>query len=65
MLGKYDYLEKQILREYEHYAQDFSSTEPIKVGEYIYYRNHNNPADSLTLYRFPVQELQRYGFKRG
>ena len=34
---------------------------PIKIGEYIYYRRFTNPADSMTLYRFPVEELQRYG----
>ena len=35
--------------------------ETLKIGEYIYYRRTGNPADNLTLYRFPVDELQRYG----
>jgi hypothetical protein len=62
MLAKYDLLEKQIIREYEHFKQDYSNVSPIKIGEHIYYRNFDNPADAMTLYRFPVVELQKYGF---
>jgi hypothetical protein len=39
--------------------------EPIKIGDFIYYRRFDNPADNLTLYRFPVDELQSYGLSRG
>ena len=38
---------------------------PIKIGNYIYYRNINNQADALTLYRFPIDELQSRGFTQG
>ena len=62
MLLKYDYLDKMMLREFEHYSQ-ISKVEPIQIGEYIYYRRAENAADNLTLYRFPVSELQKYGLK--
>ena len=61
---KYDYLDKQILREYEHNNQ-VPALEPIKIDDYIYYRRFDNPADSLTLYRFPVDELEKYGCSQG
>ena len=53
------------MREYEHYEQDYSFDTPIRIGDWIYYRNFTNPADSLTLYRFPIDELENYGFKIG
>ena len=70
MLLKYEYLEKQIGREHDHYSrQDLNqvaaNTEPVKIGKWIYYRKADNPADSLSLYRFPVDELQPYGFTLG
>ena len=30
---------------------------PIKIDEHIYYRRFDNPADSLSLYRFPIEKL--------
>ena len=60
LMMKYDYLDKQILREYEFHSQTHFA-EPVKIGDYIYYRQVDNPADNLTLYAFPVDELQRYG----
>lgn len=62
MLMKYDFMEKMMLREFEHYNQ-LPQVDPIQIGEYIYYRKVDNPADSLSLYRFPADELQRYGLK--
>ena len=32
-------------------------TMPIKIDEHIYYRRFDNPADSLSLYRFPIEKL--------
>ena len=61
-LFKNDLLNKQILREqefYEHVPQAL----PVKIGDFIYYRRFDNPADSMTLYRFPVEELSKRGFK--
>lgn len=65
MLAKYDLLDSQIQREMEHYRLNFGDAAPIKLGDHLYYRNVTNPADSLTLYRFPANELQRYGIKDG
>jgi protease II len=65
MLGKYDLLEKHMLREFDHYQRNVSSVPPIRVDDYVYYRNLSNPADALTLYRFPVVELQKFGFTEG
>ena len=36
---------------------------PIRVGDFIYYRRFDNPADSMTLYRFPIDELKERGLK--
>ena len=33
---------------------------PIRIDDYIYYRRADNIADSLTLYRFPVDELAEW-----
>ena len=38
--------------------------EPVRLGEYLYYRNAN-PADFMTLYRFPVADLKKYGLEAG
>lgn len=38
---------------------------PLKIKDYIYYRKIDNPADSLTLYRFPVDELKKRNFSEG
>lgn len=37
----------------------------MSIGDYIYYRRFDNPADSMTLYRFPKEQLEKYGFKEG
>jgi hypothetical protein len=38
---------------------------PIRIGDYIYYRRFDNPADSLTVYRFPIEELKARGLNEG
>jgi hypothetical protein len=65
MLARQSFLDTQILREAEFYELNTSIVEPTSLGEYVYYRNPFNPADALTLYRFPVVELQRHGFTEG
>ena len=63
-LLKCDMLHKQLVREqefYEHVPQIL----PIRIGQYIYYRRFDNPADSMTLYRFPLEELSKRGFSEG
>ena len=59
MLLKYDYLTKQLWREQEFY-ETIPRAVPVKIDDYIYYRRVDNPADSLTLYRFPVDELPNW-----
>lgn len=57
MLLKYDILNKQLIREQEFYEL-IPKIVPVKIGDYIYYRRgHQNPADVLTLYRFPYFDL--------
>ena len=63
-LLKYDYLDKQILRENIHYSK-IPIPEPVKVGDYIYYRRADNAADNMTLYNFPCSELQKFGIHEG
>lgn len=38
---------------------------PVRINDYIYYRRFDNPADALTLYRFPLKELQVRGLNEG
>jgi len=57
-------LEKQIGREYEFYKQ-LPVSPPMKIGEHVYYRRLTNPADAMTLYRFPEDEMERFGFTLG
>lgn len=38
---------------------------PVRIGEYIYYRKFENPADALTIYRFPIEELEKRNFSEG
>ena len=64
MIMKFDALEKQILRENEHFEMIYQ-IQPLSIGDYIYYRRFDNPADNMTLYRFPIDQLQKYGFKHG
>lgn len=54
---KEDLLHKQLIREQELYRHVAKSL-PVRIGDFIYYRRIENPADQLTLYRFPVDELQ-------
>ena len=55
MLLKYDYLTKNLWREQETYAL-VPRVMPIQIGDYYYYRRIDNPADCMTLYRFPVAQ---------
>ena len=59
MLIKYDYLTKQLWRELDFY-QTQPRVIPIKIDQHVYYRRIDNPADSLTVYRFPVDELPKW-----
>ena len=52
-------LTKQLWREQEYY-QTVPVVKPIRIDDYIYYRRMDNIADSLTLYRFPVDELAEW-----
>lgn len=63
-LLKNDLLHKILLREQEFYEQ-VPQVLPARMGDYIYYRKFDNPADSLTLYRFPIDKLAQWGFKEG
>jgi hypothetical protein len=63
-LFKYDMLHKQLLREQEFY-QHMPKVLPVRIGEYIYYRRFENPADAITLYRFPIEELKNRGLSEG
>jgi hypothetical protein len=64
VLLKYDLLHKQLIREQEFY-QHVPRILPIRIGDYIYYRRFENPADSLTVYRFPLEELKACGLNEG
>lgn len=57
MLLKYDYLTKALWRELEYYKLSPRGL-PVVLDNYIYYRRIDNPAESLTLYRFPVDEIK-------
>ena len=59
MLMKYDYLSKQMSREQEFYSV-VPRTMPLKIDEHIYYRRFDNAADSLSLYRFPIEKLPEW-----
>ena len=53
MLVKYDYLSKTLWRELDYYKV-VPRALPILLDEFIYYRRIDNPAECLSLYRFPV-----------
>ena len=38
---------------------------PIRIGDYIYYRRFDNPAESINLFRFPIAELKSRGLSEG
>ena len=48
-----------MLRDLDYY-QWVPRTFPIRIDDHIYYRRIDNNADSLTLYRFPIDELPRW-----
>jgi hypothetical protein len=52
-LLKYDNLHRSLLRELEHYKK-VPNVNAVTIGEHIYYRRIGNPADSMTLYRYPT-----------
>ena len=64
LLMKYDMFNTNLERELE-FHQEISEAIPLKIGEHIYYRRTDNPADNLTLYRFPVDELERFEIEYG
>ena len=59
MLLRSDLLTKQMWREQDYYQWSVSVT-PIRIDDHIYYRRVDNPADALTLYRFPIEELPKW-----
>lgn len=63
-LFKNDLLHKNLLREQQFY-EHVNTILPVRIGEYIYYRKPNNSADLLSLYRFPIDELEKAGFTEG
>ena len=50
---------KMIMREQDYYKWVPRAC-PIRIDDYIYYRRTENPAECLSLYRFPVKELPRW-----
>ena len=59
MLLRSDLLTKQLWREQEYY-QYVPSIVPIRIDEHLYYRRLGNLADSMTLYRFPIDQLAKW-----
>ena len=59
MLLKYDYLTKLLWREQDDIYKAVPRLLPVVIGKDIYYRRIHNPADCLTLYRYPLEELLR------
>ena len=47
------------------FFKETSQLEPMKINDFIYYRRVDNLADNMTIYRFPVDELQKYGIPEG
>lgn len=37
----------------------------MRIGDYIYYRRFDNPADAITLYRFALDEAKARGLNEG
>lgn len=63
-LLKQDMLYRQILREQEHYRH-VPRVLPVRIGDFVYYRKFDNPADSMTLYRLPLDEQKARGLSEG
>eukprot|EP00347_Sterkiella_histriomuscorum_P005460 403356529 len=61
---KFDLLHKQLLREQDHYKH-VPKPLPLRIGDYLYYRRFQNPADSMTIYRFPYEQQIIRGQKEG
>lgn len=59
MLLKQDYLTKTLWRELDYYKL-VPRALPILIDNYIYYRRNDNPAEVLTLFRFPVDQLKQW-----
>jgi hypothetical protein len=59
MLLKQDYLTKTLWRELDYYKL-VPRALPILIDDYIYYRRNDNPAEILTLFRFPVDQLKQW-----
>jgi protease II len=57
MLFKYDLLTKLLWREQDDIYKNVPQLVPVKIGKNVYYRRIDNPADFLTLYRFPIEHL--------
>ena len=57
MLLRYDYLTKALWRELDYYKLSPRGL-PVVIDNHIYYRRLENAAESLSLYRFPVDELK-------
>lgn len=57
MLLRYDYLTKALWRELDYYKLSPRGL-PVVIDSHIYYRRLENAAESLSLYRFPVDELK-------
>ena len=54
-----DLTTKQLWREQDYYKYD-PSILPIRIDDHIYYRRMDNMADSMTLYRFPIDQLTKW-----
>ena len=63
-MSKEDMLYRQLLREQEHYRH-VPRVLPVRIGDYVYYRKFDNPADAMTLYRFPLEEQRARGLTEG
>ncbi|CDW77077.1 oligopeptidase b [Stylonychia lemnae] len=61
---KQDLLTRQIQREQDHY-QHIAKPLPVRIGEFLYYRRFENPADSMTIYRFPIDAHKIRGHVEG
>ena len=59
MLLRSDLLTKQLWREQEYYRY-VPSLIPLRIDDHLYYRRIENMADSMTLYRFPVDQLAKW-----
>lgn len=55
---KHKFLEQTFLKEISN--REFNAhIVPVQIGSFVYYRNINNLADLLTLYRYPVNKIDQ------